>query len=119
MSRLNAAKAKEACEVLDLDMEELDANAISEAYRSATKKAHPDAGGSAEAFGRVQWAKSTLEQWLKARTVARGPSGPVGSCRACAGKGYIQKMNGFNQGPRLWCVMCEGTGNVIKKDRDQ
>lgn len=115
MSRVTSAKAMEACEILDVDFEELKADAVDAAYRTAAKAAHPDAGGTVEQFQKVKWAKDTLAKWFEAVTAANAPTGPKGDCRACAGTGFIFKRYGFRAGPRLMCSLCMGMGSLNKE----
>ena len=121
MTYINAAVAASAAETLDLDLEEVTEEKVSEAYRKASKTCHPNGG----TYDPVRWAaitdaKETLARWLAARARARGAEPSVkGACRACGGRGFIQKMQGFYTGPRLMCVMCNGSGNPKKPDREE
>lgn len=119
--RVTAVKAAEACEVLDIDLEGLTEAAVTAAYRNKAKSAHPDMGGSLEAMAAISNAKQLLEWWLEAVAKARQePNGRgKGNCRACAGQGYIQRRTGFQLGPRMHCVLCEGSGNVKRHDREE
>lgn len=119
---VNAAKATEACEVLAIDLEGLTAEGLKAAYRDAAKANHPDTGEyDAAKWAKIGWSKDVLERWLVLRAQANSPETPGvrGDCRACAGKGFIQRRNGFNFGPRMMCVMCGGTGNPKKHDREE
>lgn len=118
---VNAAKAYEAAGVLDLDVEGLTTDAITKAYRSASKGCHPDSGShDAVRWARISWAKELLLKWLELRLKAREPlGGAKGSCRACGGSGRIQRRQGFGLGVPMQCVMCRGTGNVKQHDRDE
>lgn len=120
---INAATAAAAAEALDLDLEELTEEQVSTAYRAASKGCHPNGGN----YDPVRWAaitqaKEVLGRWLDARNRARAtPCTPKGSCRACAGLGFIQKRSssGFGQGPRMMCVMCNGSGTPKRPDREE
>lgn len=80
-------------------------------YREAAKATHPDAGGKAEDFARVDWAKCALEAWL-----AKAEPAPIAhtreNCPNCHGKGYFMMRKGFSGGLRKQCHRCRGTGDA-------
>jgi DnaJ-domain-containing protein 1 len=60
-ARGDDAEHRAACAVLGLDPEvEHDEQAVRAAYRRAARTAHPDAGGSPDAFARVARARDVL-----------------------------------------------------------
>ena len=77
-------------------------DAVRSAYRLAAKAAHPDAGGSPEAFGRLTEALAVA---LAAATAER-------VCRACSGMGSFEASKGFYR-VRLRCAECAGTGRAV------
>jgi hypothetical protein len=88
----------------------LTAEAVAVAFKQAAKVAHPDAGGSMEAFVAVDRAKHVLLAWL-----AKPQSGPAPAhgepCPRCTGKGFILSQRAF-RAMRLSCPMCRGTGEL-------
>lgn len=88
-----------------------DADTVKMLYNCAAFVTHPDRGGSAEAFARVDWAKHVLLNWLKQGS-SRPPEHKTRKCGNCNGTGYIQTMIGFKLGPRKQCQPCRGTGDA-------
>lgn len=85
---------------------------VSNIYKVAARATHPDAGGTAEAFARVDWAKHVLLKWIAQDNSARPPEHKTRKCGNCNGAGYIQTMIGFKMGPRKQCQPCRGTGDA-------
>lgn len=112
---INAAKAAEAASILGIDLDELTEGTIKAAYRTKSKEAHPDTGGTAEAWARVSWAEAALKRWLTARPRPLGKAAGLvpGSCRACVGTGRVKRGN-----LSMFCVLCDGTGNPKGRDHD-
>lgn len=125
MGYVSAARAQAAAEVLGIDdIDAVNNAAVALAFRSLSKQHHPD---TAENYDQGKWiaittAKTTLVEWLEGR---RGPLGgakpSLGGCAACGGSGAIQTRSatGFGMGPRMRCVLCEGTGTTRRADREQ
>lgn len=118
---VNRAKAEEAAEILGLaplDHHVVNVDRVKAAYKEMAKTAHPDAGGSAEAFARVDWAKHALIAWL-GKNPAREPEMPVKGdpCPVCTGTGRVKVQNGFKSALTRLCQMCQGTGEVMDIDR--
>lgn len=118
---VNRAKAEEAAEILGLyplEHHVVNVERVNAAYKEKVKVAHPDAGGSAEAFARVDWAKHALIAWL-GKNPARQPEMPVkgDSCPVCAGTGRVKSQNGFKSALTRMCLQCQGTGEVMDIDR--
>jgi hypothetical protein len=111
---VSRAKAEEAMLEMGWGAESLatlTAEGLKAQYRLRATQTHPDAGGSAEAFARVDWAKCALEHWLKQPNTDR-PAQFQNDCPNCTGKGYVQRQIGFKLGPRVQCARCSGTGDV-------
>lgn len=108
--------ARMADEVWDSDpmcnIDGLTASNVKSAYHAASKYTHPDMGGSAEAFARVDRAKHIMLEWLVKPATAAQPAHKARKCGNCAGKGYVHSMIGFKQGPRKQCHPCRGTGDA-------
>lgn len=82
-------------------------------YRYASKFTHPDRGGTAEAFARVDRAKHVLLAWLakpKPATVEHRKR----PCEACTGSGHVYASSGRpgSKGLRRQCVKCRGSGDL-------
>jgi len=117
---INASKALEAAEALDLEVEGLTLDAVTTAYRTVAKTCHPD-GGSYDAakWARIGWAKDLLTNWINLRQAASTPPKGSGDCRACTGTGRVQTRRGLSVGPTMFCALCNGTGNAVRRDRDE
>lgn len=115
---INRAKAEEAAAILDVHFETASVAAVEMNYRAKAKLTHPDAGGSAEAFARVDWAKHALLAWL-AKNPAKDTEMPAKGdpCPACAGVGRVKVQNGFKSALTRLCQLCGGTGEVMDIDR--
>lgn len=74
------------------------------AYRAAAKRAHPDAGGSAEQFQQVTLAHSTLAKGPK-----RKAHDPRAVCPTCDGNGWVVRARAW-RAVRARCPACKGTG---------
>lgn len=123
MRHVNTSKAQAAADALDIaDLYALTLDGLGVAYRAASKTCHPDsAKHDPRRWSEISHAKETLTHWLAAREKAKaGVLTPKGDCRACAGVGYTQlRSGGFGQGARMRCVLCEGTGQQKRNDRDE
>lgn len=119
---VNRAKAEEAAEALGLSVYMTDGGlddvTVKLAYKEKAKVTHPDAGGSPEAFARVDWAKHVLLAWLAKRPSAT-PAMPVKgeNCPACQGLGTVWQLTGFKRGMKRMCGQCSGTGEQSDVDR--
>ena len=111
---ITRAKAEEAAAIFGFDISSglLDEQQVIAAYRTEARAAHPDGGGSPEAFARVDWAKHVLIEWLKKRDGAVAAPRQAKRCASCDGKGFVQKHLGFKRGARIQCVSCAGTGDA-------
>src|SRR6185312_17432828 len=94
---------------LPSEFDQLDKHVLTALYHSAARATHPDAGGKAEDFARVDWAKHALTAWLGTDKPAAAPRQEV-HCPRCEGRGYIQRQHGFGKGARVQCPKCDGTG---------
>lgn len=106
-------KALEAAKVLGLQITATPAE-VHGAFRELAKAAHPDGGGSLEAFSRVEWAKEALTRWVKRNPpqlddVNYAAAGEP--CPPCGGKGYVVTRRSFGKGMRRQCIRCNGTGD--------
>lgn len=117
--------AEEACKVLGWGVETLNAEMTSEGvgaqYRQAAKAAHPDAGGSAEAFAAVDRAKHVLLAWLKRQSgpMAELPHGDTQQCYTCEGRGYLVNRRGWKV-LHVQCHGCGGSGELgIKVEKGE
>ena len=111
---ITRVKAEEAAGVFGFKLDGILAeDLIIAAYRAEAKKAHPDAGGSTEAFARVDWAKHALLAWIKQEGTQEAP--PVlkkQTCYRCGGLGFTQEQVGFRKGARRQCQRCGGSGDL-------
>lgn len=71
------------------------------AYRSRVTRAHPDHGGTVEAFNALQDAFAKADAYASA---------PV-PCADCAGTGQVTVARGFTVG-KFSCTRCGGTGEA-------
>lgn len=86
---------------------------VRDAYRQAAKAAHPDKGGTAEAFAAVDRAKHVLLAWL-------GRPQPVSQdhkkkpCDYCGGNGHVYTAGRApgSAGLRRTCPKCRGSGDA-------
>lgn len=108
--------AEESAAVYSFSLEGLTTELVLAAYRAKAKDAHPDAGGSAEAFAAVDRAKYVLLSWLErqARDGAGAvPHGGVTKCQRCDGKGYVELLTrSFGGRLRKQCPGCHGNGEL-------
>jgi hypothetical protein len=88
------------------------ASEVNSAYRAASKYTHPDMGGKAEDFARVDHAKHVMLRWLVKPATAPAPAHKARKCENCQGHGYVHRMIGFKLGPRVQCHPCRGTGDA-------
>lgn len=108
---VSASQAQAAADVLGLELT-ASVEDVGQAYRAASKTCHPDSG----AYDAIRWAnitaaKQTLEQWITQRANADKKLTGPGNCRACNGVGYTSgPTRAFRAGPRIFCVICNGTG---------
>ena len=115
---ITRAKADEAADILAMPSEDWTVELINKQYRAAARQAHPDAGGSPEAFARVDWAKHALLHWLKTSGGSPRPVLEIAKCESCNGKGWFRATRGFSMGVRQHCTRCGGTGDAAY-DRDK
>lgn len=73
------------------------------AYRRLRSERHPDKGGDADAFHRLQ------AEYDEAMVEVRQPK----TCGLCAGSGSAYVGTGFSR-VKMACVKCHGTGNRVK-----
>lgn len=114
---VSRAMAEDAAESLALiGLETLDEETVNFAYKTMAKISHPDAGGSAEAFARVERAKHVLLAWLaKKPEAAQASAGEP--CPLCGGRGKFHQRSGFKRGMLRQCPSCQGHGEVMDIDR--
>lgn len=112
---ITAAKATEAAKVLGVELDTLNPDTLSKAYRTLSREHHPDAARDQyepETWARISWAKEVLVRWLE-RLPPPETEFEKGDCRACAGTGRVPvKKVGFGKPMTLQCVMCNGSGDV-------
>lgn len=92
---------------VDLATEEL----VNKAYRQASRMVHPDAGGDAETFARVDRAKHVLLGWL-ARQPETVDAALGGLCTDCNGTGHVKMQRAWGPALRKQCPRCRGTGDT-------
>lgn len=114
---ITAAKAADAAKELGVELETLNVDALTKAYRTASREHHPDAARDLydpEKWARISWAKEVLVRWLeRPLTSEREAVKKAGDCRACGGTGRVPvKRAGFGKPMTLQCVMCNGSGSL-------
>lgn len=112
------AKALEAATALELDLDlVLEQGVVTAAFRQESKKCHPDSGKhDAARWSRISWARDTLTEWLKRPGDLPGKAAALrGTCKACQGTGRVTGRSGL----KMFCVLCNGTGNAVKRDREE
>lgn len=119
---VSAAKAQEAAEVLEVELNGLTSTILSKAYKGKAKECHPDHHQSdkLQQWARVSWAKDCLTNWLARNpTPTHEPEVLAGDCRACAGSGRVNaRRAGFGTPLTMSCVVCKGLGTVIPEEND-
>jgi hypothetical protein len=109
--------AEEACETLGWGKETLSGDGpttsgINAQFRTAAGAAHPDKGGTAEAFVALDRARHVLLAWLERQAEAPAPShGGAAECPRCHGAGRIMMHRGVRQMP-MQCPACQGNGEI-------
>lgn len=111
---VNKKMAEGVLSLLELTtLEGLTKDVVNNAYRVVAKKAHPDAGGSAELFVAVDRAKGLLLEYIKRCDAAPVPD--VGlkptACPTCGGSGRLRVHRGFHA-MNMMCGTCHGTGEA-------
>lgn len=113
---ISAAKAAEAAKELGVELDTLNPDALSRAYRTLSREHHPDAARdlyNPEKWARISWAKEVLVRWLERQPEPKQDDVDKGDCRACGGTGRVPvKRTSFGKPMTLQCVMCHGTGDV-------
>lgn len=113
MRIISRKMAEEACEALGWGKETLDgemtAEGVNAQYRAAVMEAHPDRGGSQEAFVAVDRAKHVLLAWLEKSEQAPPAHGE--QCPRCEGRGYVDHQRAF-RAMKVTCPRCRGTGEL-------
>jgi DnaJ-class molecular chaperone len=91
--------------------------AVQQAYKNLVKLHHPDKGGSAEAFVRIDRAKCVLLGWLE-RRASEEPSAAVSSvaCPMCHGSGRRTLRRGFHS-MTMMCGTCRGHGEMVPNEK--
>lgn len=89
---------------------QMNAESAKQMYRDAARRAHPDAGGTAEDFAAVDRAKHVLLEWLKKEPVARPIHKPE-VCPRCDGRGFIVRQHAW-KAMRMQCPRCRGAGDL-------
>lgn len=103
--------AEEALITLNMaGLEGLGPEQVNASYRTAAKAAHPDAGGTSEAFAAVDRARHVLLKWLE-RSEAPQTPGMGTVCARCQGKGFITSQRAW-RALRVQCPTCRGTGDI-------
>lgn len=87
------------------------ADQVNAAYRIAARYTHPDKGGDAETFARVDYAKCLLIKWLERQEEPRTADFADGLCKQCDGLGFHKVTHGFKTTRRA-CQACRGTGDM-------
>lgn len=119
---VSAAKAREAADVLEVELNSLTSSALSKAYKKKAKECHPDHHKSERLsmWARVSWAKDCLTMWLERNPMpVAEPEVKQGDCRACGGTGRVNaRRAGFGTPLTMSCVVCKGLGTVIPEEND-
>ena len=119
---ISPIKAQQALEIFGLAREELTEEAMKRVYRAKAKECHPDKHGTdrLQEWSRLDWAKTILTELLKQSPppAAEPVASPVtvGDCRACGGSGRVPINKGFRP-MTMQCVMCEGQGTIVPKEK--
>lgn len=89
--------------------------AVTAVYRHAARKTHPDAGGSAADFARMDRAKCVVLEWLRRQQAAPAKAASASRpCEGCSGRGYTIQASGRpgRPGLRRQCITCHGSGDA-------
>lgn len=115
---VNSSKAAQAATILGVELNGLTADALTRAYRTKAKDAHPDSADNYDVrvWADVSWAKEVLVRWLESCGATQMDAiQDAGDCRSCNGSGRVAvgKPTGFKAKPvTLMCVMCNGSGRM-------
>jgi len=119
---VSAAKAQEAADVLEVELNILTSKMLGKAYKKKAKECHPDHHGSEKLhmWARVSWAKDCLVIWLEKRhPLTHEPEIKPGDCRACGGTGRANvRRSGFGTPLTMECVICRGLGTILPQEDD-
>lgn len=97
----------------------LSPESVGVAHKQACKRAHPDGGGSSEAFVAVDRAKHVLLHWLARQAEAPTPvHGGVTECLHCCGAGHVMLHKGLRQ-MRAQCPACQGNGEIYDEKKPE
>ncbi len=108
----NAAQQALTALCLSETPDTVEVDAVTSAYRSMAKGAHPDHGGTLEAFANIDRSKHILLEWIKRRSPAPQVTGcGAAKCPRCNGKGFESVQRGFTA-LRVQCPMCKGNGDL-------
>ena len=103
--------ARDAARELNLKFPEFDAEGVASAYRKLAKLAHPDQGGSLEAFVAIDRAKCILLAWIERNPEPKPSPGAGTKCLVCDGKGFVMQQRAW-RALRVQCGACRGTGDL-------
>lgn len=83
-------------------------------YRFLARTTHPDAGGSAEDFAKLDRAKHVVQAWLVKQAAAPATAVAATPCKVCGGAGYVVQHTGLpgRKGLRRQCITCHGSGDA-------
>lgn len=97
-----------------------DEDQINKTYRAAVKVVHPDVGGSAEAFAKVDRAKCVLLAWLRRPQAKSALDELISSntCKRCEGTGRVKVGRGFAT-MTMVCAACRGAGELVEREKDE
>lgn len=108
---INRKKATEAAAVLRLQLEDVTDTMINSAFKSMSKTAHPDAGGTVDEFVRLDHAKHVLLRWVAQKVLRGDEPMRVEDCKSCNGKGKVEIRRGFAR-MTIMCGRCKGSGDA-------
>lgn len=112
---VNEKDARAAAEELGLSWGSsiIDIGGVTAAYRARAAQTHPDRGGDAAEFVKVDRAKHVLLAWLAKPKVA-SVTQRKRPCDYCNGAGHVYQQGSRpgSQGLRRTCPKCSGSGDA-------
>lgn len=117
--------AEEAATLMGLKLEydgaepvKLEEADITRRYRKMAQFLHPDRGGDANEFVKLDRAKCILVAWVNRPAAKPDTSMPKNTCPMCKGEGRRTLARGFKT-MTMVCGTCKGAGEIIEREKDE